>query len=301
VRLRDGLLSGAVALTAVLLLTTSALADLRTPEGTAELAVALADDPDVRAAVTDALVEALLADAAERSPIAGGLLPLIRPLLEQAATTALESPAGRAALASALSDALRQLTFRGPLVVDLRTAVLVAAENAPEPLDTIARTAVERGSVGVVVIGGTQDDLPAGRVTPPGVDELGRIAGVPKWIALGLVGAVLIGLILAVARTGSATTRRRRLALAGVPLVVIGTTGSVLLQIAPTMVVERFTGSMSAMPESAVDVLPLLTDGLVDLLTMTTGLALVLVVLGIILSVVRLDTHSTSDSRPSRD
>jgi hypothetical protein len=277
-----GLTFGVLA-AAILLLVTSALADLREPAGTATLAATLADEPAIREAVSDALVDSLLADAAERSPAAGGLLPLIRPLLLEAARTAAESPAGRAALTSALTDALRQLTFDGPIVVDLRAAVLLAAETAPAPLDTLALAAVEQGSVGVVVIGGGDADPLTFPSAPPTEEELRRVAGLPADVAIALVALLLIGLLFALVGR-DAVGRPRRLLVAGASLLAVGASGVALLRIAPDMVLDRFAATLVDEVGAVAGLLPLLVDGLLGLLGGTTVLAGLLAVIGVGLS-----------------
>lgn len=279
-RLRGPLLSLAIAIVTVMLLATSALAGLRAPEATAELGAALAQDHAVREAVSEALVEALLADASDRSAVAGGLLPLIRPLLEQAASTAIDSPAGRAALASALTDALRQLTFSGPIVIDLRAAVLVAAESAPPPLDTLARTAVAQGSVGFVTIGGEAEGASPAPSRPPSDDELQRVAGLPANVTLGLLGLLLLMLIVVLVGRDAAP-RPRRLILAATPLVLLGAAGATMIRLAPTLVVDRLADPAMEDLGPIIDLVPLLTDGLVGLLASTATLAAVLAVTGV--------------------
>jgi hypothetical protein len=281
--LRDPLLTVGVVATAALLLVTSALADLREPEGTAALAAALAEDPAVRAVVSDALVESLLADAAERSPAAAGLLPLIRPLLVEAVRAAAESPAGRAALTSALTDALRQLTLDGPIVLDLRAAALVAADTAPAPLDALALAAVQQGSVGLVVLGGGGPGVRDAELAPPSGEDLRRVAGLPATGAIVLAAALLAALIVGLVGR-SAVARPRRLLLAGSSLVVVGAAASALLRIAPSLVVDRFAGALAEESGPILDLLPLLLDGLIGLLGPTIILAGALAVLGLGLS-----------------
>jgi len=283
-RVQVALLTVAVALSSLLLVTTSAVADLREPEGTAALAATLAEDPNVREAVAEALVSALLADTAERGVIASGFIPLIRPLLDQAAREAIDSPAGRAALTSALTEALRQLTFRGPIVVDLRAAVLVAADTAPPPLDTLARAAVENGSVGVVVIGAERAGPLGSPPRPPDDDELRRVAGLPADVAVVLVGLLIAALLAAIAgRDGAA--RPRRLMIAGTPLLVVGAGSLALLRLAPGMVVDRLTPAALDDRGQAADVLPLLADGMVQLLASTATLSAALAMVGVALAV----------------
>jgi len=296
---RDIVLTGAITVAALLLITASALGGLRSPEGTAALGASLAEDAEVREVVADALVEALLDDAAERSPAAGGLLQLIRPLLAEAAAAAVESPAGRAALTSALTDALRQLTFSGPIVVDLRAAALIASDTAPAPLDTLARTAVEQGAVGVIVIGGEDIDPDLVPQAVPSEDQLGRVAGLPAGLTVALSGVVL--LVLVIAQVGrDVAARPRRLLLAGAPPLLIGAATVVLLRIAPAQVVDRLIGSLAAAePGSAlVRLLELLADGLVDLLASTGLLAVALAALGLVLVLSAAGTRAAAGRRP---
>lgn len=279
-RLRGAFLAFAVGAVTVLLLGTSALAGLRAPEATAELAASLAEDEAVRSVVTEALVDALLEETAGLDDAVGVLLPFIRPLVEQAASAAVDSEPGRAALASALTDALRQLTFSGPIVIDLRAAVLVAVESVPAPLDSIARMAVERGSVGVIVIGETPDDPADIASAPPSDDELRQVAGLPARITMVALGLLLVMLIiLLVGRDPDA--RARRLALAGVPLVVLGASTAALIRSAPAVVVDRLAGVATDDATPFIDVLPLLTQGLAGLLAPTTTLAAALAVTGV--------------------
>jgi len=286
---RDILLTVAATLTAVLLLTASAVSDLRDPDGTADLAATLAEDPAVREAASDALIDALLADSVERSPVVGGLLPLIRPLLVEAARTAVDSPAGRAALTSALTDTLRQLTYAGPTVVDLRAAALLAAETAPPPLDTLARTAVEQGQVGLVVLGGTEEadatDVREQDVLspPPTEAELLQIAGLPAGVAIGLV-ALTLGALLLVLVGRDATRRPRRLVLAGVALLIAGASGVLLLRLAPELLVERMAMVAAGEPDLVAVLLPAVVEGLFAMLERTSLLAGVLAIAGVALS-----------------
>ena len=281
--MRSVLLGLAVAAATVLLLATSALAGLRSPEATAGLAASLADEDAVRDAVTEALVDALLTEAADRSDVPGGLLAFIRPLLEQAAAAAIDSPAGRAALTSALSDALRQLTFSGPIVIDLRAAVLVAAESAPPPLDTLARVAVEQGSVGVVVIGEGSDEPSSVPPAPPTDDDLRRVAGLPANVTMILAG-LLLSVLIVVLIGRDPTARPRRLILAGAPLVLVGAGAAAIIRMAPMLVLDRFAAVPVEDAGPIIDLVPLLTDGLVGLLASTSLLAMVLAVVGVGLS-----------------
>jgi len=285
-RLREALLVLAVASVTALLIVVSAVADLRAPQATAELGASLAADPSVREVVSDALIEALLADAAQRSPVASSLLALIRPLLTQAASTAIDSPAGQAALASALTDALRQLTFPGPIVIDLRAAALIAADTAPPPLDTLARTAVEQGDVGLLVIGDDAVDPAYGSLVgpdgPPSDDALSRIAGLPARTALVATGLALVGLLIALIGRDPAA-RPRRLMLAGPPLLLLGGAAVLLIRSAPEMVAQRLAPALPDPSGPFAEVLPLLLEGLAGLLGATSRLAAALMLGGAVL------------------
>jgi hypothetical protein len=285
-RSRDVLLTLAVAASAVLLLIASVLTDLRDPEGTAALGVSLAEDPMVRDTVADVLLDALLADAAGRSTAVDGLLELIRPLLAEAARTAIDSPAGTRALAVALTDGLRQVTFAGPIVIDLRAATLVAADVAPAPLDTVARVAVELGGVGMIVLGDAGDDLlqdPV-REAPPTVDELGRVAGLPARALLVGLAVVLLATVGGLIGRDPAARPRRRL-LAGGALLTVGVAASVLRRSLPELILERLTSELAGAAHPLAALLPPVTDGLLALLGTSMLIAGALVVLGVALAV----------------
>lgn len=295
-RWRDTLLTLAVAASAILLMIASVVTDLRDPEGTAALGVSLAEDPVVRDTVTEVLVDALLADAAGRSTAVDGLLELIRPLLAQAARTAVDSPAGTRALAAALTDGLRQVTFAGPIVIDLRAAALVAADVAPAPLDTVARAAVELGGVGMIVLGDVgdapMDDAGSGPVetaatvrgAPPTVDELGRVAGLPaRALLVGLAGVLVAAVVGLIGRDPAA--RPRRLLLAGGALLAVGGATSVLRRSLPDLVLDRLTSDLAGAAHPLAALLPFVTDGLLALLGTSMVLAGALVALGVALAV----------------
>ena len=276
----------AILVSSVLALTVvgfSALADLRSPEGTAELGRTLADDPAVQGLIADAIVDAVMADAIERSPAVAPLAPLVRPLLTRATEVTLATSAGRAAVASTLADAIQQTTRSGPSVIDLRAATIAAAAEAPPPLDTLARIAVEQGSVGLVVLG---DD--GGTVTPRAPDELaGRVAGLPSAAALTLALLLLmVGVGVTVA--GGAEGRRERLLGAGVPLVTVGAASALAVRVAPDAVVARVVTSTEVDAGPLTEVLPTLVSGLGELLGRTGTLGLVLAAVGVTLVVVAL-------------
>jgi hypothetical protein len=251
------------------LLVVSALADLRSPDGTAELGTSLAADPAVRTVLAAGVVDALVEDLTARSPATTLLLPALRPTLSRTAAAALDTPAGRAAVASTLTDALRHLTLPGPVVIDLRAAARAAADELPEPFDAPVRLAVDQGRVGVLVLGASDAETgtTAADVTPADAD--GRVAGVPGGPAVA-GGAVL--LMLAVLMAVLPARRRGRVAaLTGTWLAVTGGAGLMVLRRAPELLVERL-GDVTALPgplavsDAAVAVL---LDGLVGLLART--------------------------------
>ena len=269
----------AVVLLAPSLVVVSALADLRSPDGTAELGATLADDPTVQAVLVAAVVDAILEDAVVRSPIVVPLAPLLRPLLTRAAEVTIASPAGRAAVASALTDALRQLTLRGPVVIDLRAATLAAAEESPPPLDALARAAIAQGSVGLVVLGDDHGRDQADLVAA--ADTAGRVAGLPGGVALALVALLLAGALgtLLAGESG----RRTRLLGAGTVLAIAGATSALLVRVTPGIVVDRLADVPAGGGSPLTDVLPVLVDGLAGLLTRTGAIGVVLAGAGLVL------------------
>lgn len=288
--MQRGLVRLATLLTAAALVATSALADLRSPDGTAALGERLADEAVVRTLVADAIVEAVVDDARTSAPAAAPLLPLVRPLLEQAVTATLDGPAGRAALADAFTAAIRQATFAGPLVLDLAPAVLAAAEVAPEPLDTLARSAVERGVIGTVVLGETPDGAAP---TVPDADALGRIAGLDADVALAAAAALLVG-VLALTLGPGGRRRGRRLRAAGWALITVGAPVTLLLRVDPTVLVGPLTGRLGALVPDAAGaadldgIITVVTEGLAALLARTATVTLAVTVLGAVLVVAGL-------------
>jgi len=282
----------AVIMLTPLLVITSALADLRSPAGTAELGAELAEDPAVQTLLVTAVVDAIIADAVDRSPAVAGLAPLVRPLLTRAVESAIDSPAGRTAIAVALTDALRQLTVRGPIVIDLRAAVLAAADDAPPPLDALARTAVQQGVVGLVVIG--EDGITAADAPTRGQE--GTVAGLPSAVTLALVGLAL-ALALAVFLAVGERSPRVRLTAAGTTLAIVGMLGAVLLRLAPGAIGERI--ARFADDDAIAGALPALVDGLAGLLGRTSTLSVALLVVGVVLLAAGL--FSAGGSPPGGD
>lgn len=281
----------ATVLAALLVIGTSALADLRSPDGTAELGVTLADDPAVRELVGTTVVDGLLEDASTSAPDVALLLPLVRPILTSAVEAALDAPAGRAALAATLTDAAHQLTFDGPIVLDLRSAVLAAADASPEPLATLARAAAERGAVGIVVLG-EQDGTTAPSV--PSDAELARIGPLPATTVRTLAW-VLLGVVLVVGLALSDGDRSARLRGTGGALLVVGAPAALLLRLAPAEVVDRLSARLADVGTSAgvrdaveplAAVIRVLADGVADLLAPTGTAALTVAGLGAVLLVV---------------
>lgn len=278
----------ATLLSAGLLLATTALADLRSPEGTAALGSTLSDEPALRSLIGTAVVDALLDDARTAAPEAAALLPLLRPIIAGAVDAALEAPAGRAALAATLTDATRQLTFDGPIVVDLRAAVLAAADAEPEPLATLARTAAERGAVGLVVLGETADGGPP---EPRSDAELARVGGLAARTAIALAWALLLIVLLA-ASVPDRAGRPDRLRAAGGGLLLAAAPMTLLVRLAPEQLVGRIAPRLQDVPAgdgAGVDieligaVLPALADGMTALLAPTADVALLITAVGVVL------------------
>jgi hypothetical protein len=291
-RLRDLVLALGVAVLAVTLVVTSALTDLRSPDGTQALGVTLADDDAVRTVVVTSAVDAILEDATERSGMLGPLVPLVGPMLQASLVAALDTSAGRAALASALTDALRQLTVPGPIAIDLRSAALVAAEEVPAPLDTLIRTAVAEGGVGVLVLGDVDEDNDEdGTVEGPQPlvpEDVGRVAGLApglaRWLSvLALATAVLLLVVPATrmdASPGARPIRRPdRLIVTGSLLLATGVVTTLLLRVAPDTVTTRLVAWLPE-DEAVGAALPSLLSGIIGLLGPTGRVALMLAVIG---------------------
>ena len=294
-RLRAPALLVAVLILALSVVTVSALADLRSPEGTAELGATLAADPDVQALLVDAVVEAIVQDAVARSPIVAPLVGLVRPLLVQAAEATIASPAGQAAVASALTDALRQLTTPGPLVIDLRAATLASAEVAPPPLDTLARVAVEQGVVGLIVLGDT-DGIDAAELATPDPERVGRVAGLRGGVALALV-ALLLAVAVGALLLPSAPSRRGATVTAGVVIALVGAASAALLRTAPDALVERIATAPEVSDSPIAGVLPVLVEGLSGLLARTGTVGVGLTLLGAALVVLAFLLPSSPEPR----
>ena len=288
-------------LAASALVLTSGLADLRSADGAAALGTQLAEEPAVRALVGDAIVEAVVEDARTSAPAAAPLLPLVRPVLAQAVTRTLDAPAGRAALADAFAQAIRQATFPGPLVLDLSAAVLAAADAAPEPLDTLARSAVERGVIGTVVVGASPDGV-APRV--PDADALGRIAGLEADVALAVAAALLVT-VLAVAVLPGGRGRGRRMRAAGWALVIVGAPTALLLRADPASLVAPLSGRLTDLvPDAAAaadltGIVTVVGDGLAALLARTATVTLAVTVVGAVLVVAGLLQRGRTRPSPS--
>ena len=291
-RLRDLVMAIVVAVLAVTLVVTSTLTDLRSPDGTEALGATLADDDAVRTLIVAGAVDAILEDATERSGVLGPLVPLVGPLIEASVVAALDTSAGRAALASALTDALRRLTVPGPIAIDLRRAALVAAEEVPAPLDTLIRTAVAEGGVGVLVLGDIDED-DGGTVEGPqplAPEDVGRVAGLAPGLARWLSALALAAAVLLLAVPGTRTdaspdarpTRRSiRLTVTGSLLLATGVATTLLLRMAPDTITARLVASLPE-DDAVGDALPPLLIGIVELLGPTSRVALVLAVIGAI-------------------
>lgn len=289
-------------LAALLVVVTSALADLRSPDGTAELGATLADDPAVRELVGTTVVDALLDDASASAPDVALLLPLLRPIVTSAVEAALDAPAGRAALAATLTDAARQLTFDGPVVLDLRSAVLAAADVSPEPLATLARAAAERGTVGIVVLG-EQEGKDAPSV--PDEAELARIGPLPAQTASTLAW-VLLSIVLVVGLLPTGRDRSARLRGTGEALLLVGAPAALLLRLAPEQVVDRLAARLSDVGtnvgadgtlEQLATVVPVIAEGVARLLTRTGTVAITIVAIGVVLLVLSVAVRPSPGRR----
>lgn len=254
----------ATVLTLVVLLIVTALAGLRSPSRTAALAEMLASEPAVQQLVVDALVDELLDGAEQRlGRTAGLLLPLLREPIEQFVTSVVASPAGRAALTSALSDTLRQLTVRGPTVIDLQAAVASALADAPPQLAEALRSLTSGRELGRIVLGGGPEDVVD--VAP------GTLGGVPSSVALAFILIIALALLVTIGlRAG------------GLSLLAVGLPAAVLLWLAPevaTGLLDPGTGDDGLLTELS----PLIADGVRTLLGPVRWLATALAGIGVVL------------------
>ncbi len=279
---RGGLLARASAALAVIaLIIGAALAGLRSAERTEALAAELASSADVQRLVADALITELLADAESRlGPVRSLLLPIVRPGIERFVRATVSSPAGQAALASALTDTIRQLSVRGPTVIDLRAALEAATAAAPQELAPILRALLDGRDIGRLVLGGSEDEgvdvlTPARAVAP------GTIAGLPSGLVVALLALLATVLLVAAG-----------LRAAGAILLTIALPTAIALWVAP----ELATGLLGrGLPDDGLigDLTPLVESGVEALIAPVRLLAAGLAALGaILLVVVRRPTAS---------
>jgi len=267
-------LRASAVLAVLALLLSAALAGLRSPTRTEALAAELAASTAVQQLVADALIDELLADAHQRlGPVASLLLPIARPGIERFVRVTVSSPTGRAALASALTDTIRQLSVRGPTVIDLRAALEAAVAAAPEELAPILRALLAGRDVGRLTLGqdadGSVDSLTAARAVAPGT-----IAGLPSIVVVGVLGLLAAALLVAVG-----------LRAAGTILLAIALPTAIVLWTAPELATDLLGRGL---PEDGLigDLAPLVAAGVVALLTPVRLLAGALAALGASLLVV---------------
>jgi hypothetical protein len=266
-------LRAAAALAVVALLLSTALAGLRSPTRTEALASELAAAPIVQELVADALIAEVLADAELRlGPVASLLLPIVRPGIERFIRATVSSPAGQAALASALTDTIRQLSVRGPTVVDLRAAVEAALAAAPEDLAPVLRALLDGRDVGRLVLGAGEDTVvdvgTSARAVAPGT-----IAGLPSGIVVGGLALLAAGLLAAVGRRA-----------AGTVLLAVALPTALLLWFAPEVATGLLGRGLPA-DDLIGDLAPLIGSGIEVLLAPVRLLAGALAALGAVLLV----------------
>jgi hypothetical protein len=255
-RLRTVALAVTVALATALLLVATALGALLDPDAEQELADDLAATPEVQQLVAGAVADALLTDVAARAPLVAPLLPALRPVLVTLAVEAIGSEAGTAALATAIADAVLQAATSGPIVVDLRAALITGAASAPEPIGSLTRAAALDGGVGLVVLRGdgrsAQEVLAARAAAGPSPSDVGpRVLGMTPRTARLLAAVLLVaGVLLLVAPAsvatsapGSASGRAVAVAWAGAGVLAAAAPAALVLRRAPALLVARLTAS----------------------------------------------------------
>ncbi len=245
----------AAALAVAALLLATAVAGLRSPARTEALAAELAASAVVQELVSDALIDELLVDARTRlGPVGAALLPIARPGIERFVRTAVSSPAGEAALASALTDTIRQVSVRGPKVIDLRAALEAAVAAAPAELAPVLRALLDGRDIGRLVLGVADEDAldasTSARVIAPGT-----IAGLPSGAVVGILALVTVALLAAAG-----------LKVAGTLLVVLALPTAVVLWVAPGLATDLLGRGL---PEDGLigELAPVVAAGVGSLLT----------------------------------
>jgi hypothetical protein len=244
----------AAALAVATLLLVAALAGLRSPAGTEALAAELAASAVVQELVSDALIDELLVDARTRlGPVAAALLPIARPGIEHFVRTAVSSPAGEAALASALTDTIRQVSVRGPKVIDLRAALEAAVAAAPAELAPVLRALLDGRDIGLLVLGVADEDA-LDAPAPARVIAPGTIAGLPSGAVVGILALVTAALLAAAGPKA-----------AGTLLLVLALPTTVVLWVAPGLATDLLGRGF---PEDGLigDLAPVVAAGLGSLL-----------------------------------
>jgi hypothetical protein len=266
---RDGApVIAAAVLSVAALLIVATLAALRSHARTEALAHELATEPVVQLLAADALTEHLLRDADRRlGPALRPLLSVLTPVFEEFLRASVSSASGRAALASALTDTIRQVTLRGPTVIDLRVALDASLAAAPDELAPILRALLEGRGAGLLVIGADDGATSDAAVLPRQVAP-GTIAGAPSAVSVTLAALIASGLLVAIG------PRR-----AGAVILIVALPSALALWVAP----ELLTGPLArGLPHEGGlgELVPVLADGLGSLLTPVRLLATLLVAAG---------------------
>lgn len=313
---RGLLLAITFGLATALLLVATALDALQDPDVVRELAEDLATTPEIQQLITEAVTDALITDVTARSPLVAPLLPLIRPILVTIAADVIASEAGTSALTIAIADAITQASVSGPIVVDLRAALIDGASTAPEPIGSLARAAAGDGGAGLVVLrsdGRSAEEVLADRAGSRSTSVASvrpRVLGMTPDIARGLaVVALLVGVVALIAPASSRhsagasgtasssatiTGRSPRIAWAATGvLVVAASTALALRQVAALVVARLKATSTAAAPDatsttaelgapltSTMETLtPFLVEGITQMLASTRTLASMLILL----------------------
>ena len=305
---RSVLLVIVLGLATALLLVTTALGALRDRGAVQEFAEVLASEPQVQQLVTASVADALIADVAARAPLVAPLLPVIRPALLAIASDVIASEAGTAALASAIADAFLQVSVSGPIVLDLRAALIDGAATAPEPIASLARAAALDGDVGLIVLrsdgrsaaevlagrAGSRIGAPAASSSDVAPRVLGARTGVVRMIAIALLLVASLALVAptsppspaasasATASTSTpATGRAPRIAWAAAGVLIAAAPAAIALRLVPAALITRSTATESGPPPDAtLEMLaPFLIEGVERMLSPTRMLAELLTLL----------------------
>jgi len=267
------------AMSVLLLIHVVTLSGLRAAAPTEQLGGALAAEQAVQDLLATTLVDAVAAELGGGSPLLQALLQLLRPSVDRFAREVIASPAGQAAISTALTDVLRQATLPGPLVIDLRAPLAAAADSAPPPLDELLRTLRRADGIGRIVL--RDGDTPDAGTPAPQTDYRPTIAGVDHRPVIALSALLMSGLLVLAAL--GRPSRALGLRTLGRTLIVAAAPAGLVLWLLPRAVIGRLVSALDATTVAGLEpVLDLVLQGLEALLGPGRWLAVGLATAGVV-------------------